>query len=361
MKSSIKYLAVASAVVLALAGCDNKKQKPAKATNEDTPAVVEQTLLACDDSSLQTRVTSIVREELVRTSLDSLDGLPNIKDLENLVRDKLSNLPIETQNASGKDGECTAQLHVVFSESDVALANDVFAQAGLPSLEEQAISEKISLMGGHRLVGNLSYKLDGESLNVDKSNNIMALASDGIAKAVYAIAKQQGLDTPKPADEPTTDKDTPASPKVVTRPAPPPTPAVQPRPATPTAQPKPAQSSTSSQATAERPKTTVTPPKPSVAPSQPSTAKPATTSSTRAEAPKQQPAERPKAEPKATPKPETKTTPTPTPPKPEPKPEPKPAPKPEAKPAPAPKAEPKPAPVVDESSQITIVETDETY
>lgn len=338
----MKYLVIASAVMLALAGCEKKERPVAengeKANPKSTEVVVEERALpTCTDEALTSRVASLVQDNMRKSTIEALKDLPNLTELDGVIKEKLSAFAVKVSDVKGKN-ECTAKLHVSLPEADIVSVDEAFAKAGLGSLAEQASKLGLEFVDGH-LVGDLVYQLDGEALSIKSDDNsVLDLTSAVLAQAVLA----------QNAPKPTTDK--PAQPKVT-----PVTPAV--RPSTPAQQPR-ANNNTSSNSNAQAT------PKPRAEPKEQPRAEPR--QETRQEQARQtQPrqTERP-AEPRVEPRqpqqvqqPKVNTTPTP---KAEPKPEPKPEPKVEK---PEPKAEPSVShkPVTDNSAKIEIVESDDTY
>lgn len=304
---SMKYLVVVSAIMLALVGCD-KKERPtspsdqtANPTNVEVANVVveERPTPSCDDDALKSRLASLVGDNVQKSALESLQGASNFAELEQAFKSKTSSLTIDIADAKQTAEDCVAKVHVAFSESDIASANKAFAKTGLPTLAEQASEMGLELMDGH-LVGDLVYQINGEALSIKATDNpAIDLASSTLAQAVVTQVAEQKLATPK--KEPLQPKVTPIAPSANTRST------------TTNANNNNTQNNANTQATVS--------PRPAERVEQPA---------------------RPAVEPRPTPKPE-------------PKPEPK------------PKVEPKPepsvnhAPVTDNSSEITIVESNETY
>lgn len=329
--NSMKQLTIVSAILLALVGCE-KKERPTQ-PSDDTVAKVEVVEKAqetpkvtCDDDALKSRVMTLVGDNILKSAVDSVAEAENAGLLEEVLKAKLSGLSIEVDDIKEQGSECVAKVHVVLSEADVVNANKAFAKAELPTLADQAKELGLELVDGHRLVGDLVYQVDGEALSIKSTDNpAIELASSGLAKAVALQVAQQ-----KKASKPTNDNKPTNTVKV--------TPITQPavRPTTP--------SNTAPAQPRERE------PRENQGNREPRADNNTSTSQT----------PRPRAEQPAQPtQPVVNTRPTP---KPESKPEQKPEPKPEVKPKPEPKAETVThAPVTDNASEITIVESNDTY
>lgn len=340
--NSMKQLTIVSAILLALVGCE-KKERPAQ-PSDDTVAkveVVEKTQetpkVTCDDDALKSRVMTLVGDNILKSAVDSVAEAENAGLLEEVLKAKLSGLSIEVDDIKEQGSECVAKVHVVLSEADVENANKAFAKADLPTLADQAKELGLELVDGHRLVGDLVYQVDGEALSIKSTDNpAIELASSGLAKAIaLQVAQQQKASKPANDNKPAnTVKVTPIAQPTV-RPATQNTTPAQPREREPrenrdsqeNREPRTNNGNGSNNNSANNSNNTTPTPRP------------------RAEQPAQ-PAQ-----------PAVSTRPTP---KPEPKPEQKPEPKPESKPEP--KAESVThTPVTDNASEITIVESNDTY
>lgn len=315
---SMKYVVIASAIMLALAGCDKKERSAQTETKPNTTnetagdlKVVERPALVCDTDELKDRVSHLVIDNVRQSALDTLKQTSNLATLEDGLKAKLSALTVEVDDLKVQGEACVAKVSVALSEADIASADKVLAKANT-TLAEQAKQMGVSLEQG-RLVGDLVYHIDGEALSIKASDNpVIELTSSGLASAVVWMAQQKSATTEKP--QPTKPKVVPINqqPNVSVRPQ----------------QPTPPTVRTNTQVT-----------------------------STPTPTPRQQPTtvvrQEPKpAEPKPTPRVDVKPTPAPTP-KPEIKSEPK----------PEPKLEPSVshAPVTDNTSEITIIESNDTY
>lgn len=326
----MKYLVIASAVMLALAGCEKKERPVAEngeqANPKSTEVVVEERALpTCTDEALTSRVASLVQDNMRKSAIEALKDLPNATELDGVIKEKLSAFAVKVSDVKGKD-ECTAKLHVSLPEADIVSADEAFAKAGLGSLAEQATKLGLEFVDGH-LVGDLVYKLDGEALSIKSDDNsVLDLTSAVLAQAVLA------QNAPKPTTEPTQPKVTPVTPAV--------------RPSTPAQQPR-ANNNTSNNTNAQAT------PEPRVEPREQPRAEPRQTQPRQTERPAE-PRVEPR-QPQQTQQPKVNTTPTPKPA------EPKPAPK--VEPKPEPKAEPSIShkPVTDNSAEIEIVESNDTY
>lgn len=195
MKPTFKYLACVSAMTLMLGGmvgCSKKDSPEPQAEAEievAKPEVVERPVVVCDDISIKNRVVSLVQDELYHSSVRLLgDGAST--ELAQQLKARLSALEIDLQNLSEEGGECHAQLHIVLPSEEIAFANKTFSAAGVVSLEDQAVEKDVSLMGGSRLVGNFTFQADGEALSIDAKAPAIALASETMATAVRSMNKQ---------------------------------------------------------------------------------------------------------------------------------------------------------------------------
>lgn len=335
---SMKYLVVVSAIMLALVGCDKKERPMPVDSKTDVTAneeakeltVVERPAMVCDDNDLKTRINDLVLDNVRQSALDTLKK-SNLVELEETLKNKLSTLNIEVSDPKTQEDSCVAKISVTLSESDISGADKVLAKAST-TLAEQASQMGITLEDGHRLVGDLVYQINGDALSIKSTDNpVIELTSSGLASAVVWASQQKSVANNNDKPQAVKPKVTPINPPAV-RPS-------NPQPTTSTQQPvrtsPPSQQAQQTRNNAQS--------------SQQGNA--TTASSTRTQQQPARPAE-PRAEPRPTPKVETKPTP-----KPEPKPEPKPTPKPESKPEPSVSHKP----VTDNSSEITIVESDDTY
>lgn len=352
MKSSFKYLACVSAVSVALFGTACAKKEEPKPQEEEqievvTPEVVERPTVICDDVGLKNRAVALVRDELYALSVAGL-GKGATNELSQQLKARLSGIEIDLQNLSESEGECVAQLHVVLPNEEIAVAEKTFKSAGVASLEDQAVKNNVSLMGGNRLVGDFKFSADGEALAINTATPVMALASEVMATAVRSMvktnkanAKRETAEIGKP------NNDIIPAPVVQTRPVE--LPSIPqnkvPSPESAILRPEDVPSGKPQQSEkierAEKSKAEKATERPA-----PKAEKPAE----KVDAPKTETKTEVKSEPKSEPKAEPKSEP-----KAEPKSEPKPEPKAE------PKSEPKPEPKKPENNEITIVETDETY
>ena len=195
MKPAFSHLLYASTITLALGtmvGCtkkDNVEPQAAADIEVAIPEVMERPPITCDDVGLKNRVVSLVRNELYQSAVRTL-GENTTSELNQQLKARLSNIEIDLQNLSEADGECHARLHIVLPDQEIRAANKTFASAGLPNLEDQAVENDISLMGGSRLVGNFKFQTDGEALSIDEGTPILALASGTMATASRSLNKQ---------------------------------------------------------------------------------------------------------------------------------------------------------------------------
>lgn len=193
MKPTVKFLACASAVSFALFGTACTKKEEPKPQEEEqievvTPEVVERPAVVCDEVGLKNRAVALVRDELYAQSVAGLgEGATN--ELSQQLKARLSGIEIDLQNISESEGECVAQLHVVLPNEEIAVAEKTFKSAGVASLEDQAVKNNVSLMGGNRLVGDFKFTADGEALAINNATPVMALASEVMATAVRSMAK----------------------------------------------------------------------------------------------------------------------------------------------------------------------------
>ncbi|MDO4896118.1 MAG: hypothetical protein Q3971_02040 [Moraxella sp.] len=237
MKNHIKFVFGLSlmALALALAGCDKKEktQESAKPSADVArPVVSERPQVVCDDVGTKNRVVALIQDGLLKSSLDAL-GNAKTPALEQHLKSRLAQTQIDVQNIRYDNGECQGELHISLDPKDVATANKAFADARVASLDERAVENGVSLLGGHRLVANFVYQVDGEALAINTSNPAISVASKALAQASIATVRQ---------DRATARRDSGSSyqaPNI----APPPTvrPAPTPRPAEPQQQAQQAQ------------------------------------------------------------------------------------------------------------------------
>ncbi len=329
MKTGMKYALSASIMALALVGCGNKdkpaEEKPtAKEQMEASTdlVVTERPVVACDDAGVKNRVVAKVQDELFAASMAALGDKG--ASLEQQLKARLAQTTIEIQDIRQDRNECQASLHIVMTPQDISYADRAFKAARLASLDEQAVERGISLLGGNRLVADFVYQADSESVAINSSNPAIALAGRSLAQAVVVMNKENRSSA----------RQTPSQPRIVPAPNVTITPPPKPRPV-PSEDPAPSRSRSTPTPESAILQSEDVPRQEQVQTQEQTQPEPSTQSSndsaqTRSEA-------KPKAEAK-----------------PEPKAEPK------AEPKPAAKAEPKPE-VADTSSQITIVESDETY
>lgn len=333
MKKHIKFVFGLSLMALALAGCGKKEEpKESKPTQTEVaqPTVNERPPVVCDDATIKNNIANIVTQELLKASMAELGNAKNISALEQHLKSRLAQTQIDVQNATYQNGECQGELHITLDASDVAAANKAFASARVASLDERAVESGVSLLGANRLVSNFVYQADGEAIAMNTSNPAITLASKALAQATIATLNQNQA-TARRHSGSSYQAPTITAPPVV---APAPVPRSQPQYQAPQPQQPQVQRRNPTPETAilrdedvparER--------QSEPAPSQ----EPPISASEREKVQSQETQAQPKSEPKA---------------------ETKPQPKPEPKTEPQPKAQtPK-----DDRSEITIVESDETY
>lgn len=191
MKPTVKFLACVSAVSFALFGTACTKKEEPKPQEEEqievvTPEMVARPAVICDELALKNRAVALVREELYTLSVAGL-GKGATNELSQQLKARLSGIEIDLQNISENEGECVAQLHVVLPNEEIAVAEKTFKSAGVANLEEQAVKNNVSLMGGNRLVGDFKFSADGEALAIDNTTPVMKLASETMATAVRSM------------------------------------------------------------------------------------------------------------------------------------------------------------------------------
>lgn len=326
---NITYFVGISMLALTLVGC-GKKEKPEEqktVAQEEVakPVVAERPPVMCDDAVLKNRVVELVSDELLKSSLNALGNVSNMARVEQQLKARLSETLVDVQNITYQNGECQGEIHVVLPVQDVAIANKAFASARVASLEERAIDARVSLIGGNRLVAPFVYQVDGEAVAINTSNPVIAVAAKAMAQSTIAQVSQNR----KTARQDNSGAVAYANSNRIT---PPPT-------ITPRSVPR--------QEVQEQPVRRT--PSPESAVLRPEDV-PSREREQELPAPEQAQSPEPRPESKAEPKAEPKT---------EAKPEPKAEPKAEAKPEP--KATPKTPVVQDKGSEITVVESDETY
>ena len=183
MKTSTKIFALSALTLAVLVGC-GKKDKPE--TDIAKPEVTERPVMVCDDAATKNQVINQVKALLLEQANKTVEG----DALAQALKARLSQLDIDLQNIHFENGECTAQLHIVLSEKDVAAANRAFADAYTPSLEEKAMEAKVSLMGGHRLVGNFSFMSEDGAVIIDKRNPVFGLTMEVLGESVRSTSRQ---------------------------------------------------------------------------------------------------------------------------------------------------------------------------
>lgn len=330
MKKHIHFVFGLSLMALALAGCgkQEKTEETAK-PKEDVaqPVVTERPPVQCDDATIKNSVVSLVQNELLSASVSALGNAKNLSVLEQHLKSRLAQTQVEVQNVRYENGDCQGELHIVLNPQDATTADQAFAKAKLPSLDERAVSSGVSLLGGHRLASKFAYVVQGGTVSIaptDAPNPAIALASKALSEATFATVRQNQATARR--DSGSSYQAPAITPPPVVHPAPvprsvePQQPQVQRRTPTPETAVLRPEDVPSREAQSNEPTTSHEPP---------------ITAKERAQVQAEQPkddAPKPKAEtPKAEPKAEAK-----------------------------PKAEPK-APAKDDNSEITIVESNETY
>lgn len=189
----LNHLTCVSAIALALAGmvgCTKKDDpKPQAEIDVATPKVAQHPVMVCDDIGLKNRVVSLVRDELYTASVHAL-GSGASEQLALQLNARLLELDIDLQNISQTASECRGQLHIVLPSQEIETANKVFGRAGVAGLEEQAIEDGISIMGGNRLVGDFVFHSDEQTLTIDNNTPVIMLASETMATAIRAMNRQ---------------------------------------------------------------------------------------------------------------------------------------------------------------------------
>lgn len=327
MKQHIKFIFGVSLVALALAGCGKKEKTEEAPKSQETaqPVVTERPSVVCDDIATKNRVVGLVQDELLVASIEALGNPKNLSALEQHLKSRLAQTQVDVQNIRYENGECHGELHISLDPQDVAAANKAFKTARVASLDERALENGVSLLGDNRLVANFVYQVDGNAVAINTSNPAILVASKGLAQATIATYQQ---------NQATARRDSGSSyqaPNIT----PPPTVAVRPAPVPRPVEPQMQRRTPTPETAVLRPEDV---PSRETQPTPTPSGEPPITDQERSQIQAQS---QPKPQPKA-----------------EPKPEPKPQPK--AEPKAEPKSEPKPA-VQDTSSEITIVESNETY
>lgn len=109
MKKSTQYLFGASAMgVLALVGCSQPQEDEMPVAKP----VVTEIVAFCDDFSLKNRLTDSIRGALLDASLSQLSGLSDlqIQETEERVRRQLMGVDIQLQNVANTETGCTANV-----------------------------------------------------------------------------------------------------------------------------------------------------------------------------------------------------------------------------------------------------------
>lgn len=305
-KLSIKQVGLVAFCAILVAGCNNKDKEE---VTETPPAVTPITNVSCDDASIKNalvhELTGIVEKEIVG-QLKSFAS--DVDDLESKAKSRLPEIAVDLQNVREEAGVCKTDLHITMPMSDVGYANRYFKSINQPSVGEQA--EELSIaFNDNAFVSEVSYRVEGGDIKLDASPEVLSVVASATSAGAYAMLKAGSADNKAVTRPSNASVDTGSSRPV----APAPAPTVRPRP------PKPADTTHSPKPPAQKPKA-----------SDGGTNNQSNTQTAQSDNNKNAPkAESPKAEaPKAT--------------RSEPKPEPKEA-------------------VKDTTSEITIVETDDTY
>lgn len=304
---TVKTLSIVALCGLATVGCNNQDKKEEK-SEEVAPAVTPISNLSCDDASIKNalvqELTGVVEKQIVE-QLDDLDA--DKADLEAKAKSRLPEIAVDLQNVRNENGVCLTDLHITMPATDVGYANRHYKSTNEPSVGEQAESLGIKFNDNH-FVSTISYGVDGGNVKLEGTPDILQVVAGATSVAAYMMTKDS---VATPAARPNTSANNATNARPA---APAPAPVVRPRPPKPadtTHNPAPPKPKTTNNENASRSETSATPK------AEPKSETPKT------ETPK---AESPRAEtPKATPK-----------------------------------AEPKEA-VKDTTSEITIVETDDTY
>lgn len=308
MKSlTLKTLGVAMFCTLAVIGC----KKEDKTQAEEKPTVTPISNLSCDDASIKNalvqELTGVV-EKQISGKLGDFDDHEDM-DLESKVKARLPEIAVDLQNVRQEADVCKTELVITMPMSDVGYANRHFKAQDEPSVGEQAEKAGIKF-NDNSFTSTISYSIEGGNVKLDGTPDILNLVAGATSVATYAMIKS-GND--KATTRPSTANNN-------NRPvAPPPAPVVKVRP-------KPAD-------------TTHNPPPPKPVSNKPKTDN-NTASTQKTETAKTNTNNNQKLD---VPKTENTTTE-----------------KPKSEARPEPKALPK-EPVKDTTSEITIVETDETY
>lgn len=325
MKNHIKFVFGVSLMTLALAGCGKKEkteETPNSAQEATQPVVTERPQVVCDDVATKNRVVGLVQEELLKASVDALGNPKNLTALEQHLKSRLAQTQIDVQNIRYDNGECQGELHISLNAQDVAAANKAFASARVASLDERAVEAGVSLLGGHRLVSNFVYQVDGEAVAINTSNPAISVASKGLAQATIATYRQDQATARRDSGSSYRAPDITPPPATTVRPAP------IPRPSEPRVQARtPVPSPESAVLRPEYVPSRETRPEPTPSNEPPITAQERSQIQNQSQS-QPEPAPKPRPEPKAEPKAEPK---------------------------------PQPAPVQESNDEITIIESNETY
>lgn len=360
----LKLMSLSAVALLALAGCSKENSEPEMPVAEP---VVTQITAVCDDFSLKNRLTDAVQANLLDASLSRLSGLSELQmqDMEAKIRNQLATVSFDAQSVANTDTGCIADIYITPSAQSLAATQNLLADSGIDLVNELR-SAGGDLVAGRIVAKGVTYNIvDNKAVLDNPEHPLFVAVADlmvtaagssantvGLADVATAAATGAAITAPTVAVRPQVIDRTTSSPVT-----------------TDTTASAPVRSSTSATTSTSAPKTERTEvkksqpaPRPQAKAENKTAAKPVTKTENKSTAkPAAKPAPAPaktdtraatkpsddgvtrtitKAEPKAEPKPQPKAEP-----KSDPKPEPKPQPKADAKP----------------SSEITVVETNDTY
>lgn len=114
-KNAFGLAGVSALVCMTLVGCGTDQQTQGEPMTVAQPVVTELPLV-CDDYSLKNRLMDAVKASLLDATLQKVsNGSPRqLEDLENRVREKLSQVNININNVTNLDDGCSADVHMVF-------------------------------------------------------------------------------------------------------------------------------------------------------------------------------------------------------------------------------------------------------
>lgn len=187
-----KTLSLGLLCSLAIIGC-NKKDKQAETAPETAPeaVVVVDANPNCDDASIKNSLIQELSKQMagdVETIVADYSNAAEI-DLVRRTQQRLGDLGVDLQNVRAEGDTCHADIIVTLPVVDVNYADRYFKAQGLPSIAELA-AEKSLTFADNRLSSAISYQITNGNVAINKPD-ILSLIAQTISASAYNMAQDE--------------------------------------------------------------------------------------------------------------------------------------------------------------------------